>query len=128
MLRLHGNEIVVVGNLPAGFAAGIETRITLCALPVKCQQPEALALIPGRYFSTHGYPVLQDFFARPKQVLGRCLEIAGRRWRVKNGLELCQASHPRPFSLRNFIESDTFSCTPTFFALRPNAMPSNCVK
>src|SRR5574337_1102888 len=39
----QAEEVVVVGDLAAGLAAGIEARLVLRALAVQCEEPEAFA-------------------------------------------------------------------------------------
>jgi hypothetical protein len=48
MLRLHRNEVVVVRDLAAGLAAGVEARIAFRALPVQGKQSKTFALVLGR--------------------------------------------------------------------------------
>ena len=126
MVRLHAQQVGAVGDFAGGFAAGVEAGLAPGALAVQGEQPEAFALLQRRRLAARLDPVFQYRLGQAQQMASRigCCRID----RVEGGLYVGERSHAKPFSFRKPRESETFSCTPTFRALRPRAMPSNWVK
>jgi hypothetical protein len=61
----------MIDELAAGFPAGVEAWLPPAALPVQCQQTEALAQIGGGLFVMGRHPMLEHRFAEPQEFLGR---------------------------------------------------------
>ena len=67
MLRLHRNKVEIVGQLAAGFPAGIEARIAFCTLTMQGQQAKTLPFFVSRLNLFRSDPVLQNLLANRKQ-------------------------------------------------------------
>src|SRR3990172_6544811 len=60
-IGLHAEQVVVIRDLAAGLAAGVEARRALRALPVQREQAKTLPLALDRRLAPGDDPVLEHF-------------------------------------------------------------------
>ena len=118
----------MIDQFPAGFPAGIETRILVGSLAVQREQAESLPEVFGGFLAFCDDALLQGALPKGEQFL-----VFSGNSRLSNQLiehlaDVSEFHQLRPFFFTKSNESETFSCRPTFFGFRPSAMPSNCVK
>ena len=89
--------------------AGIETGITLRSLTVQGQQAKPFTFDLMGWMARSHDAVLNHFLAGSQQILGRCLDIRCWQRRFEDRFKFVERPHPRPFSLRNCLESLMFS-------------------